>query len=121
MANPFVHIELNTNNVPAAKAFYSALFDWKLVDMPMPDGVYTSINVGEGVGGGMWDNSAIGTPPHWLAYVHVEDIVASTAKAKALGATVCQDVKNIGDFGALSILIDPVGAVFALWQASNVK
>lgn len=121
MANPFVHIELNTGNVPAAKEFYGQLFDWEFAEMPMPDGVYTSIKVGEGTGGGIWDNSAIGTPPHWLAYILVDDIVASTAKAKQLGATVCQDVKNIGDFGALSILIDPVGAVFALWQASNVK
>ncbi len=121
MANPFVHIELNTPNIPASKAFYTGLLDWQLEDHQMSDGVYTSIRVGEGTGGGMWDNTATGAPPHWLAYVEVDDIVAKTAKAKELGATILQDVKNIGDFGALSIIKDPVGAIFALWQNSNVE
>ena len=49
MANPFVHVELQTNDVATAKAFYSKLFDWKLEDMKMPDGeTYTMIGVGEG-------------------------------------------------------------------------
>ncbi len=124
MANPFVHIELNTNNLPAAKEFYSKLFDWKLGEHKMPAGTYTTINVGEGTGGGMLDLSDWGAPkeipPHWLAYIGVDDIVASTARAKELGGTVAQDVKNIGDFGALSVIIDPTGAAFALWQNSNV-
>ena len=126
MANPFVHIELNTNNLGAAKEFYTKLFDWKLEEHQMPSGPYTTINVGEGTGGGMWENTACngtlpnGIPSHWLAYIHVEDIVASTEKAKELGGTVVQEIKNVGDFGALSVIIDPRGAAFALWQNSNV-
>ena len=34
MANPFVHVELNTTDVGKAKDFYGKLFDWKLEDMP---------------------------------------------------------------------------------------
>ena len=34
MANPFVHIELNTSDPEKAKSFYGSLFDWKLADMP---------------------------------------------------------------------------------------
>jgi len=30
MANPFVHVELNTSDITAAKAFYGALFGWTL-------------------------------------------------------------------------------------------
>ena len=30
MGNPFVHVELNTTDLGAAKTFYQALFDWKL-------------------------------------------------------------------------------------------
>ncbi|MDA0337541.1 MAG: VOC family protein [bacterium] len=51
MANPFVHIELSTDDVAKAKKFYRGVFDWKLADMPMgPDMVYTMIDVGKGVG-----------------------------------------------------------------------
>ncbi len=48
MANPFVHVELNTNDVAKAKAFYSKMFDWKMEDIPMDWGTYTMIGVGVG-------------------------------------------------------------------------
>ena len=122
MANPFVHIELHTGDLAKAKAFYSSLFDWKLQDIPMPDGgSYTMINVGEGTGGGMMSNPAPGVPPHWLAYVGVDDVVAATEKARSLGATICQDVMEVAGYGWLSILTDPTGATFALWQAKAVE
>jgi predicted enzyme related to lactoylglutathione lyase len=38
MANPFVHVELNTNDLPRAKDFYGKLFDWKFEDVPMDVG-----------------------------------------------------------------------------------
>jgi uncharacterized protein len=117
MANPFVHIELHTGDLAKAKDFYGNLFGWKLVDTPLPDGSsYTLINVGEGTGGGMMTSPAPGVPPHWMAYVGVEDIVASTAKAKSLGATVVQDVMDVADYGRMSIIVDPTGATIALWQ-----
>ena len=122
MANPFVHIELHTGDLAKAKAFYSSLFDWKLQDMPMPDGSsYTMINVGEGTGGGMMSTPAPGVPPHWLAYVGVDDVAAATEKARALGAAVVQDVVEVAGYGWLSILTDPTGATFALWQAKAVE
>jgi len=96
MANPFVHIELHTGDLAKAKVFYSSLFDWKLQDIPMPDGgSYTMINVGEGTGGGMMSTPASGVPPHWLAYVGVDDVAAATEKARALGAAVVQDVMEV--------------------------
>jgi len=118
MANPFVHIELQTNDLAKAKDFYSRLFDWKLEDIPAPGGDmnYTMINVGEGTGGGMFENPDPKVPSHWLAYVGVDDIEASTVKARDLGATVLQDVMSIGDFGWLSVIRDPTGAVVAMWK-----
>lgn len=121
MANPFVHIELQTGDVAKAKEFYSKLFDWKLEDLPMPggSGTYTMINVGEGTGGGMMTSPAPGVPPHWLAYIGVDDVAASTAKAKSLGATVVQDIMEVGNHGWMSIIVDPTGATFALWKGKT--
>ena len=117
MANPFVHIELQTRDLAKAKDFYSRLFDWKLEDMPAPGGMpYTMINVGEGTGGGMFTNPDPTVPSHWLAYVGVDDIEASTIKARELGATVLKDVMQVGDYGWLSVIMDPTGAVIALWK-----
>jgi len=119
MANPFVHIELHTGDLAKAKAFYSQLFDWELQDLPMPGGggTYTMINVGEGTGGGMMSDSAV--PPHWIAYVAVDDIAAATEKARSLGATICENVMEVGEYGWMSVLTDPTGATFALWKAKQ--
>ncbi|HTR57786.1 MAG TPA: VOC family protein [Casimicrobiaceae bacterium] len=122
MANPFVHVELHTEDVAKAKTFYGQLFGWKLEDMPMPGGgSYTLIGVGEGTGGGMMNDAESKAPPQWLAYVGVDDIKASTEKAKKLGATIVQDVVQVGDFGWMSVIRDPTGAHLALWKASPKK
>ncbi|MEO5764854.1 MAG: VOC family protein [Casimicrobiaceae bacterium] len=120
MANPFVHVELTTHDLPKAKEFYTKLFGWEVSDMPMPDGKsYTMVNVGEGTGGGMMTAPDPGIPPHWLPYVAVDDIVASTKKAKDLGATLIMDVTPVMDFGKFSIVKDPTGAVIAMWQSTR--
>jgi len=117
MANPFVHVELHTGDLKRAKEFYGKLFDWKLDDAPMPGGgSYTLIQVGNGTGGGMTTSPAPGVPPHWLAYVGVDDVRASTQKARELGAKVVQDVMEVGEYGTMSVITDPTGATLAMWQ-----
>ena len=118
MANPFVHVELHTKDVGKAKAFYGKLFGWQLQDAPMGGGMtYTLIGVGEGTGGGMMNDKD--APPHWMAYVGVDDIQATTKRAKELGATVLQDVMEVGEYGSMSVIRDPTGAVLALWKAKG--
>ena len=118
MPNPFVHIELQTTDLAKAKDFYARLFDWKLEDLPAPGGgmPYTMINVGSGTGGGMFANPDTNVPPHWMAYVGVDDIHAYTAKARDLGADVLQDVMQVGEYGWFSVIRDPTGAAIAMWQ-----
>jgi uncharacterized protein len=117
MANPFVHIELNTTDVSKAKSFYGSLFNWTLEDVPMgPDNIYTMIKVGEGTGGGMMKHPMPGAPSMWLAYVSVDDVAASTKKAKSLGANIVKDPTEIMGVGTFSIVTDPTGATLALFQ-----
>ena len=119
MANPFVHIELNTTDVAKAKSFYGKLFKWKLKDMPMPGGAYTMIEVGEGTGGGLMKHPVPGAPSTWLAYVLVDDVKAATGKAKSLGATIYKDVTEVPGMGSFSIIADPTGAALGLWQTKK--
>ncbi len=116
MANPFVHVELNTNDVAKAKSFFSKLFDWKMEDMPMDGGTYTIINVGEGTGGGLMKHPMPGAPSMWLAYVLVDDIDAATRKVKELGGTVMKDKTEVMGMGWLAIIVDPTGAHLGLWK-----
>ncbi len=114
MANPFVHIELHTKDLDMSKKFYSGMFDWKLEQLPGMD--YTIINVGEGTGGGMMKNPMPGDSDNWLPYIMVDDVAASTKKATSLGATVAKGVTEVPDMGWFSVIIDPNGAAFGLWQ-----
>jgi hypothetical protein len=118
MANPFVHLELNTPDPEKAKAFYSKLFEWQLEEMPntaVPEGSYTLVKVGQGTGGGIM-KQVPGGPSGWLAYVAVDDIHAATERAKSLSGAVMKEVTQVMDMGWLSIIRDPTGTVLGLWQ-----
>ena len=116
MPNAFVHVELNTTDVDKAKAFYGKLFEWTLEDVPIPGMSYTMIKVGKGTGGGIMKHPMPGAPSAWLAYVEVDDIAASTEKARSLGANIIRDVTEVPGAGWLSILMDPTGAALGLWK-----
>ena len=121
MANPFVHVELNTSDPEKAKAFYSKLFQWQLEDVPnpaVPDGSYTLINIGTGTAGGIMKQIP-GGPSGWLAYVEVDDIQTATQKATELGGKVMKDVTEVMGMGWLSFIQDPTGAVLGLWKPKS--
>lgn len=120
MANGFVHVELTTGDVGAAKAFYGKLFDWKMTDQEMGPGfVYTMLDAGDGeLGGGMQPKPMPETPSMWLPYVVVSSVKETVAKAAAAGATILVPYQPIPGMGALGIFADPQGAVLGLWEPS---
>ncbi len=116
MANPFVHIELHTSDLPAAKDFFGKLLDWTLEDVETPVGPYTIVGVGEGTGGGMMKNPVPGTPSYWLAYISVDDVEAKGKEAASLGGKILVGRTEIPDMGSFVLIEDPTGAMVALWQ-----
>jgi uncharacterized protein len=117
MANPFVHLELNTPDLAKAKEFYGELFGWSFNDMPYEGGVYATFKPDKEPGGGLMSLSD--APTGWLAYVGVDDIQAATKKAKLLGAQVHVDSVEIPHVGWFSVVVDPTGARLALFQAKS--
>ena len=119
MANPFVHVELNTPEPEKSKSFYSQLFQWKLETVPnpaVPSGSYTMIEVGSGTGGGIM-KQVLGGPSGWLAYVEVDDIRATTQKAAQLGGKIMKDITEVPGMGWFSFIQDPTGSVLGLWKS----
>ena len=120
MANAFVHVELHTGDTKAAKKFYSELFSsWKLEDMSMGDFDYTMVQVGEGTGGGMMKKPMPEAPSMWLAYIQVDNLASSTAQAEKLGGKLIQPITEVPEMGSFSIIADPDGAVFGLWEPKS--
>lgn len=117
MANPFVHIELNTPDLDKAKEFYGQLCGWTFNDMPMPTGVYSLFKPDDGPGGGMLSISD--APTQWLPYIGVDDIHAATAKAESLGAKIIVSAQEVPNMGWFTVFQDPTGAAIAIWQAKS--
>jgi uncharacterized protein len=119
MANPFCHLELDTTDPTKAKAFYSALFDWKITDSDMGGGmVYSTFKAEGGPGGGMMQHPVPGAPSAWLAYVLVDDVNAANKKAVGLGAKIMVDTQEVPNMGWFSVIMDPTGAHLGLWQTN---
>ena len=115
MGNPFVHLDLSTDDVGAAKKFYKSVFDWSFQDFPQMQ--WSGINVGKGVGGGIGKKQMPTQPTAWTAYVDVSDVKKTIAKAKKAGATIIVPHMEVPNMGYLGVFVDPQGATIGVWQA----
>ncbi len=112
--------DLMTPDAAKAKDFYLKLFpEWRIEDVPMGDFTYYKIFVGDAAIGGMVQEPGI--PPHWIAYVSVEDCDASVAQAESLGGKCCVPGFEVPDVGKFAVMNDPQGAVFKPFQLAKPK
>ncbi len=112
--------ELMTHDTEAAKSFYTKLFGWTTREMDMgPQGTYTIfINKGQDIGG-MMACPKKEIPAHWLTYVAVDDVDASTGNALQLGATTCVPPTDIPNIGRFSVVTDPTGSTIAMYKSAK--
>lgn len=101
----------------AAQKFYSAMFGWK--DEPKdigPMGTYHVQTLNGKQAGGLMKNPMPGAPSCWVVYFFTPDLKRSTDKAKQLGAMAMMENSPIPAVGSFSMLADPTGAMFALFE-----
>ncbi|CEG58541.1 VOC family protein [Legionella fallonii] len=121
-AGQFCWNELATPNIQEAKDFYSKVFGWQFTDIKSPEMTYTLIKLNDKDIGGIWQiptEQQAQIPPHWMAYILVDDVTKSLEKAKHNGANEVKGVTPAGDMGLFAIITDPSGAHVALWQPLN--
>ena len=116
--------ELSTTDDAAAMKFYGELLGWefKSSDMPAGEGseappvVYNEIVVGGKHIGGVFKMGPEfgGAPPHWMAYVAVDDVDARAARVEGLGGKVCVPPTDIPNVGRFCVITDPSGATLSL-------
>ncbi|MDA0264877.1 MAG: VOC family protein [Chloroflexi bacterium] len=117
-------VELVTTDDQGAMAFYSALFGWVDDPQEMGPGMYYHLQKLNGLEvAAIYQQGAEereqGVPPHWRTYFAVDDIQETTASVTKAGATVIMGPMQVFDAGHAAIIQDPLGAVFALWQANE--
>jgi hypothetical protein len=118
-----VWYEALTKDPAGAMAFYPKVLGWGTSTMDVMGQSYTMWTVGDAPIGGVMqlppDAVSAGAPSHWLMYVGSDDVDATAKQAVALGGSVCvapQDIPNIGRF---AVLMDPQGAMFAVYKSMN--
>jgi hypothetical protein len=125
MSNPpgsFCWFECGSTDADAAKAFYTQLFGWSAVDVPMPgmEGPpYTLLKVGDADIAGLYqltDPQFEGVPSHWMTYVGVDDADGTAKRAETLGGAVVQGPMDVAGVGRIAFLRDPGGANIAVFQ-----
>jgi predicted enzyme related to lactoylglutathione lyase len=120
----FSWVDLATTDAEDAKRAYGELFGWDFDDFPVGDGnVYTMCRLGGksvcAIALQRDEERSMGIPPHWNNYVTVEDVDARTATAGELGGTVMVEPFDVFDSGRMSVVADPTGAVFNMWEPRN--
>ena len=113
LVNPVVHLELRTENLSRAVAFYSEMFGWRAEAVRAGAASYLALGIGDGIQGGVVERES--GPPDWLPYVEVAGIRAATERARSLGAAVLVEPRE-GPAGWRSVVSVPAGAEVGLWQ-----
>jgi predicted enzyme related to lactoylglutathione lyase len=108
--------ELATKDAGAAAQFYTELLGWSANEQQMGPTKYTTFKAGDKEVGGMlqmteeWGDM----PPHWMAYIAVDDVDASAKKVEELGGKVCVPPTDIPSVGRFCVVNDPTGSAISL-------
>jgi hypothetical protein len=106
----FVWHDLVTGNVEAARRFYGALFGWKFSASKNPKDPYLHLESAGVMFGGIISMQKPDVPPHWIAYVEVEDVDACAARAQRSGGKLVVPARDIPGVGRFAVIGDPTGA-----------
>ena len=122
MPGTFCWVELATTDAEASKKLYSELLGWTWTDLPMSETmVYTMLRKNDKFVGALFqireEMLAQGMPPHWVCYISTDDVEAATARVREAGGNVITEPFDVFTAGRMSVVADPTGASFGIWEA----
>lgn len=115
-SDPVVHLELRTDDLPRACAFFTRVLGWRAETIHVGSLSYLALDLGGRVDGGVVECDV--DRPVWLPYLEVADVYVATRKATLLGASVSLSPRE-GPAGWRSVIEAPAGAQIGLWQPKS--
>ena len=109
--------ELMTRDSEKAAEFYAELIGWKVVDSGMPGFKYNLFKVDDYDAGGMMNmppEIPAEVPPHWMAYIAVDNVDNLAQKTTELGGQLLHGPQDIPGVGRFCTIQDPTGGVVSL-------
>jgi predicted enzyme related to lactoylglutathione lyase len=121
MADPgeWIWSSLSTTDPDANAGFYQTIFDYEVFDLPADQGARHLMLASDNYARASANTLPANRPnarPHWLNYIHVEDVGASSAKVVSLGGRVLVEPRLDRHGGKVTIVADPLGAPFGLLE-----
>jgi uncharacterized protein len=115
-ARPIVHLELHTQNLARACAFYTELVGWRAETVHVGSSSYVALATGGVVEAGVVESDA--PEPLWIPYVEVADVYAAVERAERLGATVPARPRE-GPAGWWGAVRGPERSPLGLWTPKS--
>ena len=116
----FCWTDLSAPDQAAAKAFYTSLFGWSAVDMPVGESVYSLMQIDgktvAAISPQPQQQRDAGMPAIWNSYVSVGSADAVLERAKELGGSAHTPAFDVLDAGRMAVIQDPQGAYFLAWE-----
>lgn len=114
--NRVVHLELRTDNLPRACAFFTRLFGWRAETIHVGSLPYLTLGLSDQIDGGVVESET--DHPMWLPYIEVTDVYEATEEARLLEASVSLAPRE-GPAGWRSVIEAPAGGEIGLWQPKS--
>ena len=107
-----------STDADTALAFYTSLFGWGRVDIPISEAMtYTMFQLdGENVAALVPGVEGANMPSFWSNYVTVDAVDPLLDIALARGGQVLFGPEDVFDSGRMAYITDPTGAALGLWQ-----
>lgn len=116
--------DLQTQDVEAAKSFYSAVFGWRYEDLPTPEGrSYAQAFLGDGlvtvIAPQPPQQEAAGASGQWKVYFAVDDARDLAAELAHSAGTLEFGPEAVGGTGVMVFFAPPGGGTAGAWQAGS--
>ncbi len=114
-------VDIAVPDLAVAQGFYGPLLGWEFDVGGAEAMYYTSALRGGRVAAGLGPlpEGIPDTPTTWRTYLATTDAAATAARADAAGAQTIVAPMPVVEFGTMSVLVDPTGTSFGLWQAGS--
>lgn len=113
-------VDLVTDDIDAARAFYSELFGWDIGEGSPEFGGYAMASLrGRPVAGLAPPPPGQNVPTAWNTYLATDDADATAAKVTENGGGLLFPVMDVADLGRMSCGTDPTGAMVGFWESGT--
>jgi uncharacterized protein len=110
-------VDLQTEDVAKATAFYEQLFGWDTQVGPPESGGYVMCEVESMPVAGIGPKMGPEAPSAWTTYIATDDADETASKITGAGGQLLAGPFDVMEVGRMAAAADPGGAVFGIWQS----